>query len=234
MEKAGERNGSNPGKEKGSGARGPDPYLQERFRMVETQIRARGIRDPRVLEAMVRVPRERFLPTEFRDLAFKDSPISIGSGQTISQPYIVALMTELLQLTGKERVLEVGTGSGYQCAILAELAKEVFTVEIVPELASRARKILENLGYRNIHYRIGSGFEPWPGEAPFDRIILTAAPPSLPQSLLEQCKIGGRIVAPVGVGQQWLMVYDRLKDGSFRRTKVIPVRFVPMVPETRP
>ncbi len=207
-----------------------DSHLLDRIRMVETQIQARGIRDERVLQAMIKVPRERFLPSELVSLAFEDSPVSIGSGQTISQPYIVALMTELLRLTGKERVLEVGTGSGYQCAILAELAAEVFTVEIVPSLAARSRRILEELGYTNIHFRTGSGFEPWPEEAPFDRIILTAAPKELPQSLLEQCRIGGRIVAPVGSGQQWLMVYDRQKDGNFLKTKVIPVRFVPMVP----
>jgi protein-L-isoaspartate(D-aspartate) O-methyltransferase len=198
--------------------------------MVETQIKARGIHDERVLNAMVKVPRERFLPSGLEKLAFEDSPISIGSGQTISQPYIVALMTELLQLTGKERVLEVGTGSGYQCAVLAELAAEVFSVEIVPALAKKAAQILDSLGYKNIHSRIGSGFEPWPGEAPFDRIILTAAPKDLPQTLLEQCRIGGRIVAPLGAGQQWLMVFDRQKDGNYLKTRVIPVRFVPMVP----
>ena len=207
-----------------------DPLLSKRIRMVETQLYARGIRDERVLQAMVRVPRERFLPPELEDLAFEDTPVSIGSGQTISQPYIVGLMTELLGLTGKERVLEVGTGSGYQCAVLAELAAEVFTVEIVPTLAARSRKILEELGYKNIHFRIGSGFEPWPGESPFDRIILTAAPKELPESLLRQCRKGGRVVAPVGGAQQWLMVYDRQKDGSFIKSKVIPVRFVPMVP----
>ncbi len=207
-----------------------DPHIIDRIRMVDTQIKARGIQDSRTLQAMVKVPRERFVPPNLQSLAFEDRPLSIGSGQTISQPYIVALMTELLQLTGKERVLEVGTGSGYQCAILAELAAEVFTVEIVPDLAARAQKILKSLGYTNIHFRVGSGFEPWPKEAPFDRIILTAAPRELPQSLLEQCRIGGRIVAPVGRETQWLMTYDRQKNGHFLVTKILPVRFVPMLP----
>ncbi|GIX06136.1 MAG: hypothetical protein KatS3mg115_0539 [Candidatus Poribacteria bacterium] len=200
---------------------------QRRAQMVKTQIEARGIDDPRLLEAMRRVPRELFVPAHLREFAFDDGPLPIGQDQTISQPYIVAYMTDLLQLSGDEKVLEIGTGSGYQTAILAELAKEVYTVEILPGLAERARQRLQELGYTNVHFRVGDGSEGWPEEAPFDRILLTAAPARVPQTLLEQLKVGGILVAPVGRGIQQLVKIVREPQG-YTEMYYGGVRFVPM------
>ena len=195
--------------------------------MVAEQIKARGITDPRVLEAMEKVPRHKFLPSHLWDEAYDDGPLPIGYGQTISQPYVVAYMTEQLQLTGTEKVLEIGTGSGYQTAILAELAKEVYSIEIVPELGHRAARILKELGYTNVHVRIGDGYRGWPEEAPFDAILLAAAPDHIPQPLLDQLKEGGRMILPVGEFYQDLVLIRKTEEGIIKESK-IPVRFVPM------
>jgi len=195
--------------------------------MVETQIAARHIDDARVLAAMERVPRHAFVPSELRAQAYEDYPLPIGEDQTISQPYIVALMTSLLELKGGEHVLEIGTGSGYQAAVLAEIAGDVSTIEILEPLASRARRLLAELGYRNIDVRAGDGSGGWPDKAPFDGIVVTAAPPRVPQALLDQLKVGGKLVIPVGSFFQDLLVYTRTASG-FEKRNVIPVRFVPM------
>jgi protein-L-isoaspartate(D-aspartate) O-methyltransferase len=196
--------------------------------MLEEQIRDRGVRDPRVLEAMGRVPRERFVPGEIAARAYADSPLPIGYGQTISQPYIVAYMTEVLDVQPQHRVLEIGTGSGYQAAILGELAREVYSIEIVPELAKSASATLAGLGYKNVHVRDGDGYAGWPEVAPFDRIMLTAAPDQIPQPLLDQLAPGGRLVAPVGAQSetQWITVVDRTEQGLTEK-RTIPVQFVP-------
>ena len=206
---------------------GRNGYRAERERMVETQLVARGLRDPRLLDAFRRVPREKFVPSMLRDRAYEDGPLPIGEDQTISQPYVVAFMTDLLRLAGDERVLEIGTGSGYQTAILAELAKDVYTVEIVPTLAQEARARLEELGYSNVHYRIGDGSDGWPEHAPYDRILVTAAPRRVPTPLREQLRVGGCLVAPVGRFWQNLVKMVRTESG-FEETSYGGVRFVPM------
>jgi protein-L-isoaspartate(D-aspartate) O-methyltransferase len=200
----------------------------ERLEMVEEQIRQRGITDPRVLEALRAVPRERFVPADVRARAYDDTPLPIGFGQTISQPYVVAYMSEVLSIAPAHRVLEIGTGSGYQAAVLGLLAAEVYTIEIVPELAERAEAVLRELGHANVTVRAGDGYQGWPEEAPFDRILLTAAPDEIPGPLLEQLAPGGRLVAPVGPqgGTQWITVVDRTGAGLVER-RTIPVRFVP-------
>lgn len=195
--------------------------------MVESQIRARGVEDDRVLAAMAKVPRHLFVPEDVRAQAYDDYPLPIGEQQTISQPYIVALMTSLLELDGDERVLEIGTGSGYQAAVLGELAARVYSIEILDTLSARAKETLGRLGYRNVELRVGDGFSGWPEEAPFDAIIVTAAPPKVPQPLLDQLKVGGRLVIPVGRYFQDLLVFTKTADGIEKRN-VIPVRFVPM------
>lgn len=202
----------------------------ERKAMVETQIRSRGVRDKRVLEAMAAVPRHEFVPPAQRDRAYGDFPLPIGHGQTISQPYIVALMTELLRLEPGDRVLEIGAGSGYQAAILAELGFEVYTIEIVEELARQAENVLRRLGYDNARVRAGDGYVGWPEAAPFKGVILTAAPRKVPQPLLDQLAVGGRLVVPEGVNLQDLVVYEKSEKGVERRN-IIPVRFVPMTGE---
>ncbi|HEY8430568.1 MAG TPA: protein-L-isoaspartate(D-aspartate) O-methyltransferase, partial [Sandaracinaceae bacterium] len=188
-----------------------DDRADERARMVAEQMR--DVRDPRVLAAMRAVPRHRFVPPEEARFAYDDRPLSIGHGQTISQPYIVALMTELADVTRGERVLEIGTGSGYQAAILAELGAEVYTIEIVRPLGERAAALLRELGYANVRARIGDGYRGWPEHAPFDAILLTAAPPEIPRPLLDQLAVGGRLVAPVGTGDQELVVVRRTEQG---------------------
>lgn len=208
---------------------GQEAYRQAREKMVAAQIAARGVRDERVLAAMRAVPREAFVPRGSEAEAYFDHPLPIGHGQTISQPYIVALMTELAELKEGDTVLEVGTGCGYQTAVLAELAREVYSLEIVPELAEQAAGLLGRLGYENIHVRAGDGYAGWVERAPFDAIVLTAAPPWVPEALLEQLKDGGRLVAPEGTeGEQMLRVYRR-KGEEFSITDVLAVRFVPMV-----
>ncbi len=203
-----------------------------RERMVERQIRARGIADTKVLEAMRRVPRHLFVPEFVREQAYEDYPLPIGAEQTISQPYIVALMTSLLELKGGEKVLEIGTGSGYQAAVLAEIAGKVYTIEILEELANQARETLTALGYKNLELRVGDGWMGWPTAAPFDGILVTAAPPKVPQALVDQLAVGGRLVIPVGRTFQDLLVLTRTPSGIERRT-VIPVRFVPMTGEAQ-
>jgi protein-L-isoaspartate(D-aspartate) O-methyltransferase len=196
--------------------------------MVRTQIEARGIRNPAVLKAMRGVPRERFVPESERRFAYSDGPLAIGFGQTISQPYIVALMTELLRPHREMRVLEIGTGSGYQTAVLAECVGEVFTVEIVSELSRRARRLLAELGYRNIRFHVGDGSAGWPEHAPYDGILVAAAPAEVPEALLVQLAVGGRMVIPVGTGEdQRLLRIVRTEAGDVR-DEVAPVRFVPM------
>lgn len=203
-------------------------------RMVREQIQARGVRDQRVLETLRTTPRHRFVPPGYERTAYSDSPLPIGKGQTISQPYIVALMTELLQLKGAEKVLEIGTGSGYQAAILAPLVGEVYSIEIIQSLADQAREKLNRLGYRNVTVKWGDGYQGWPQEAPFDRIIVTAAPDEVPAALVEQLAVGGRMVIPVGKFWQELKVVIKNRRGRIREETIIPVRFVPMVHPTEP
>ena len=203
-------------------------YVKERERMVEVQIEARGVKDKKVLSAMRKVPRHLFVPENMRPYAYQDEPLLIGEGQTISQPYIVAYMSEALRLTGNEVVLEVGTGSGYQAAILAEVAKEVFSVELVETLSLRAQEVLRELGYENIHFRIGDGTLGWKEHAPYDAIMVTAAPAQVPRALQEQLKIGGRMVIPVGSAFQELVLVTRERK-KFKKRKLLPVRFVPLI-----
>ena len=208
-----------------------DPFLAQRDRMVRDHIEARGIRNRDVLAAMRSTPRHQFVPDEWRADAYADRPLPIGFRQTISQPYVVALMTELLEPRKELRVLEIGTGSGYQSAVLAALVKHVYTIEIVPELARMVSERLRSMGYRNITARQGDGYEGWREQAPFDRVILTAAPPDIPTALLDQLKPGGKLVAPVGDSpmNQVLVVVDKGLDGRLHRRPVIPIAFVPMV-----
>jgi protein-L-isoaspartate(D-aspartate) O-methyltransferase len=203
-----------------------------RERMVVEQIEARGVRDPRVLQAMRRVPRHEFVPEGSRSVAYEDRPLGIGAGQTISQPYIVAAMTELARLTPDSRVLEVGTGSGYAAAVLAEVAAEVYTIEIVESLAAQARRDLERTGYGRVHVRHGDGYRGWPEAAPFDAVLVAAAAPRVPEPLVEQLALGGRLVIPVGEWEQELTVHVKTEEG-LRVERVFPVRFVPMTGEIR-
>jgi protein-L-isoaspartate(D-aspartate) O-methyltransferase len=212
--------------------RAPDEPAAARRAMVRSQIEARGVRDARVLEAMRAVPRRRFVPPDVAAFAHEDRPLPIGHAQTISQPYIVAFMSEALGLRGHEKVLEIGTGSGYQAAILGELAREVWTIEIVEPLADRSRALLAELGCRNVHVRAGDGYRGWPEHAPFDAILVTAAPEHVPQPLLDQLAVGGRMVLPVGSGDQELVVLEKTADG-IRRRSLLPVRFVPMTGEAQ-
>ncbi len=208
----------------------PRDFKTMREKMVETQIKARGVKDPRVLSALLKVERHRFVPEEFQSSAYSDQPLPIGEGQTISQPYMVALMTELLELKGNERVLEIGTGSGYQAAILAELAKEVYSIEIVESLANSAKKLLFDLGYKNIQVKVGDGYLGWPEASPFDAIIVTCAPDHIPKPLVDQLKEGGRMVLPVGTYSQELKKIVK-RSGKIETTDVLPVIFVPMTGE---
>jgi len=204
-----------------------DPFAEEREKMVRDQIETRGVRNHAVLQAMRKVPRHLFIPENYRAHAYADMPLPIGEAKTISQPYIVAYMTEALKLRPSDRVLEIGTGSGYQAAILAELAKEVYSIEILPELAQRAQELLNLLGYSNVYIKIGDGYLGWPEKAPFDAIILTAAPPAIPPPLFDQLAKGGRLIAPVGTDFQQLILLKKTKEG-FQRQNLLPVRFVPM------
>ncbi len=196
--------------------------------MTDSQIRGRGVRDPLVLAAVNKVSRHLFVPDGLRSNAYADEPLPIGRGQTISQPYIVAYMTEALGLTGGERVLEVGTGSGYQTAILAEMVREVWTVEIVESLSLQARSVLDGLGYANIRYRVGDGAEGWPEAAPFDAVMVTAAAAAIPESLEGQLGPGGRMIIPVGTCLQELFLVRREEKGLTRQ-RLLAVRFVPLV-----
>ncbi len=208
----------------------PDTYVREREQMVRDHIQSRDVNNPAVLAAMRSVPRHLFVPDSLRSLAYSDRPLPIGNGQTISQPYIVALMTELLEVSKDHRVLEIGTGSGYQAAVLSLLSREVDSIEIVPQLASEARQRLRKLGYTNVNVRQGDGYLGWPEKAPYDRIILTAAPPEIPQTLIDQIKPGGKLVAPEGQGfRQELVIITKSRDGKLDKRSGIPVIFVPMV-----
>ena len=210
-----------------------DVFVQKRHKMVQEQIERRGIRDKLVLEAMRKVPRHLFVPDYLKDQAYIDSPLPIGNNQTISQPYIVAFMTEALKLKGDEKVLEIGTGSGYQAAVLAEIAKNVYSIEIIPSLGKRADEILKTLQYKNIHVEIGDGYRGLPDQAPFDAIMVTAAPEHIPQPLVDQLKIGGRMIVPVGDFYQELILITKQPDGSIKKKSVLPVRFVPMTGEAQ-
>ncbi len=205
-------------------------FAAQREEMVRNQIRARGVKDERVLAAMGKVPREEFVPDKQRPVAYQDGPLPIGEGQTISQPYIVAVMTELLEVKRGDRVLEIGTGSGYQAAILVELTPYVYTIEIIPTLAKRAEETLKRLGNTLVKVKTGDGYLGWPEHAPFNKIIVTCAPDRVPKPLQDQLAEGGRMVIPVG--SQWTdqtLYLMRKKGGKLYRTAVIPVRFVPMV-----
>jgi protein-L-isoaspartate(D-aspartate) O-methyltransferase len=206
-------------------------FAAQRQRMVDQQLKPRGIKDERVLAAMAKVPREEFVPADERDGAYEDGPLPIGYDQTISQPYIVAFMTEQLQLKPGDRVLEVGTGSGYQAAILAELVADVYTIEIVEPLAKTAQATLQRLGYKNVHVKVGDGYQGWPEEAPFDAIIVTCAPDKVPQPLTNQLKEGGRLVIPVGERFAQQLYLLEKKNGQLKESATLPVRFVPMVRE---
>ncbi|MBN1479409.1 protein-L-isoaspartate(D-aspartate) O-methyltransferase [candidate division KSB1 bacterium] len=203
-------------------------FEHKRHNMVAKQIISRGVSDNRVLKAMRSIPREKFVLPAYMDQAYEDYPLPIGYGQTISQPYIVAYMTEVLQLDGTEKVLEIGTGSGYQAAVLSECAAQVFTIEIVEPLCNQARELLADLNYDNVHVRCGDGFQGWPEEAPFDAIIVTAAPPDIPPALMEQLAHGGRMIIPVGKYIQHLKLLTKDMTGMIAEEKLIAVRFVPM------
>ncbi len=207
-------------------------YSQRRWDMVESQIVSRGISEARVIEAMLKVPRHRFVHQDFRHQAYLDCALPIEMGQTISQPYIVAYMTELLSLNEGDRVLEIGTGSGYQSAILAEMGCEVYTIEIIEPLSSSAIAVLDDLGYKNIHFKVGDGYEGWEEHAPYDAIVVTAAPPEIPEPLKAQLKEKGRMVIPVGENIQELILITHTKGGIDEK-RVTPVRFVPMVGEAQ-
>jgi protein-L-isoaspartate(D-aspartate) O-methyltransferase len=228
IRKPGSKGNGSPSDKNADKDRGADPFLEDRLRMVDEQIRRRDVKDPRVLHAMETVPRHLFVRPEEIPFAHADSPLPIGHGQTISQPYIVALMTELLEIEPDHRVLEIGTGSGYQSAVLSLLAKDVYTVEFLESLAVPARKLLASLGYANVHVKVGDGHEGWPAEAPFDSIIVTAAPETVPETLTGQLKEGGRMVIPVGSYFQELVLAVKTA-GRLREKKVADVRFVPMV-----
>ena len=206
-------------------------FAVERERMVKEQVAMRGVTDTRLLAALRKVPRDQFVPEAVRHLAHTDQPLPIGHEQTISQPFIVAFMTEKLQLKPTDRVLEIGTGSGYQAAILAELAREVYTIEIVAPLGKRAQTTLQRLGYKNIHVKIGDGYEGWPEEAPFDAVIVTCAPEHVPRPLIDQTREGGRVIIPVGAADSQLLYLLEKKAGRLQQRAVLPVRFVPMTGE---
>jgi len=199
-----------------------------REKMVETQIKARGIKDARVIKAMKKIPRHIFVPENMRAHAYNDEPLPVGEGQTISQPYIVAYMTEVLQLKADNKILEIGTGSGYQAAVLAEIVNEVYTVDIIEVLSQRAQNVLKELGYKNIHYEIGDGKAGWKEHAPYDKIIVTAAPSQIPEALQEQLKMNGKMIIPVGEAFQELVLVTRTTHKT-KKKKLLPVRFVPLI-----
>ena len=202
-------------------------FAQERRKLID-QLRSQGVNSNSVLDAMLKVPRHKFVPSSQRHLAYQNRPLSIGHGQTISQPFIVGYMTEAASIAPGEKVLEIGTGSGYQAAVLAELAKDVYTIEIIPELAEGARTVLRELGYKNVHVKTGNGYEGWTEHAPFDAIVVTAAPDEVPQALVDQLAVRGKMVIPVGTTFQDMVIISKDETGVVQR-RTIPVRFVPMV-----
>jgi protein-L-isoaspartate(D-aspartate) O-methyltransferase len=206
-------------------------FSAQRQQMVQRQLVPRGINDARILAAMMKVPREEFVPAESRAASYEDGPLPIGYGQTISQPYIVAFMTEQLRPKPTDRVLEVGTGSGYQAAILADLVSEVYSIEIVEPLAKNAEATLQRLGYKNVHLKTGDGYKGWPEAAPFDAIIVTCAPDKVPQPLVDQLKDEGRMVIPVGDKFAQQLYLLEKKNGQLKQSATLPVRFVPMTSE---
>ena len=217
-----------------AGPSAADPTRQaERDRMVERQIVERGVKDQAVLRAMRRVPRHRFVPVSYAPQAYWDGPLPIGYGQTISQPYVVAFMTEALGLRGDAKVLEIGTGSAYQTAVLAELARDVYSIEIVKPLTERAAATLKELGYTNVTVRVGDGYQGWPEHAPYDAILVTAAPDHLPQPLLDQLAGGGRMILPLGKKFSQDLTLIRRTPKGYERTKLLPVAFVPMTGEAQ-
>jgi protein-L-isoaspartate(D-aspartate) O-methyltransferase len=209
-----------------------DRFMAQRRSMVEEQLRPRGIQKSDVLSAMEFVPRHLFVPDSVRGQAYDDQALPLGQGRTVYQPYVVALMTSLLDLKKGDRVLEVGTGSGYQAAVLSRIAREVYSIEIVPSVADQARRRLSALGYTNIEVRVGDGYQGWPDKAPFDAILLSAAPPKIPKPLMDQLRVGGKMVAPVGGFFQDLLVITKTADGVEKRT-IIPVRLSPMTGKIR-
>jgi len=219
----------------GCGQKAPPAFdfAAQRQQMVQQQLMTRGVSDQRVLAAMAKVPREEFVPPDSRAASYEDGPLPIGNGQTISQPYIVAFMTERVQPKPGDRVLEIGTGSGYQAAVLAELVADVYTIEIIEPLAKNAEATLQRLGYKNVHVKVGDGYRGWPEYAPFDAITVTCAPDHVPQPLIDQLKEDGRMIIPVGgFGDQELHLLQK-KNGQLQRRAVLPVRFVPMAGEAQ-
>lgn len=210
----------------------PSSYSAERNRMVAYQIRARGIDDKKIIDAFLKVERHRFVPKRYIRNAYEDRPLPIGEDQTISQPYIVAFMTHALKLSRTDKVLEIGTGSGYQAAILGELCDHVFTIEVIPSLGRKAEALLKELGYENVNVKIGDGYQGWDEHAPYDAIIVTCAPTHVPEPLKKQLNEGGRMIIPVGKAYQQELVLLRKRGGRLKQEKVLPVRFVPMVDET--
>ena len=208
-------------------------FAARRERMVEQHLKARGIKDERVLAAMAKVSREEFIPADARADAYEDGPLPIGYDQTISQPYVVAFMTEQLRPQPSDRVLEIGTGSGYQAAILAELVADVYTIEIIEPLAKTAEATLQRLAYKNVHIKVGDGYKGWPEEAPFDAIIVTCAPENVPQPIADQLKDGGRMVIPVGERFAQQLYLLEKKNGQLKESVTLPVRFVPMLRKTQ-
>ncbi|MDY6801179.1 MAG: protein-L-isoaspartate(D-aspartate) O-methyltransferase [Bacteroidota bacterium] len=206
-----------------------DKYEKVRQRMVRDQVVARGIKDQKVIQAMLNVPRHLFVPDNYERMAYEDRPLPIGAGQTISQPYIVALMTETLELNKNMKVLEIGTGSGYQSAILSKIVNEVYTIEIIESLGTKAGELLSRLDYNNIYLKIGDGYKGWPEKAPFDAIIVTCAPTDIPQPLIEQLKEGGRMIIPLGGSIVQELALLEKKENKMKKKIVAPVRFVPMV-----
>ena len=209
-----------------------DSFARQRRRLVE-QLKAEGIKSQGVLDALLRVPRHKFVPSSARHLSYENRPLPIGQGQTISQPFIVGYMTEVAEIAPDEKVLEIGTGSGYQAAVLAELAKQVYSIEIIPELAEGARTVLRELGYKNVEVRTGNGYAGWPEHAPFDAIVVTAAPDEVPKALVEQLAVRGKMVVPVGSGFQQMVIINRTESGVVER-RTIPVAFVPMTGKPSP
>lgn len=209
----------------------PVDYSKERAVMVRDQLMSRGIKDERVLTAMLKVERHRFVPSAYRNQAYEDYPLPVGEGQTISQPYIVAFMTEALNLKKEDKVLEIGTGSGYQAAILGEICDSVFTIEIFQSLALSAMKTLDELGYSNVYVKIGDGYKGWAEHAPYDAVIVTCAPADIPEMLEEQLAEGGRMIIPVGSDYTQNLYLLEKKAGKLQKKSVLPVRFVPMINE---
>jgi protein-L-isoaspartate(D-aspartate) O-methyltransferase len=206
-------------------------FSEERKKLIKDQLIPMGITDQCLINAIYEVPREKFIPEDLANHAYDNSPLPIGYNQTISQPYIVAFMTEAAKLTGNSRILEIGTGSGYQAAILSRLCKEVYTVEVIPSLAEKAQKIFNELKYNNINSRISDGYKGWPEQAPFDAIIVTAAPKSIPEELVNQLKINGRLIIPVGENRQELIRITKKQSQKIITEKLMAVKFVPMVKE---